>query len=113
MISRKKLKKILFFFMFLNCCIVLSITSISLSTDCWVLARPYRKQPLSDKTIKSFSSEYVSNKTSGEDHFLADLSEIDEDSILLPLDISYYKNDCKRFNGRIRLNVFIFNFKLF
>ena len=102
MVNRKKLKQILFFFMFFNCCIVLSITSISLSTDYWVLVRPYRKQPLIDlKTTKS--SEHVSSSVNKDDDYLLGVSSaIDEDSVLLPFDFSNSKNDCKRYNGKIR-----------
>ena len=107
MINRKKLKQLLFFFMFINCCIILSITSISLSTDYWVIARPYRKQPLINPLIDyKTTREYFSSLTSQEDYFLG-VSFTDEDSILLPLDLSKSKNGCKRYNGKIRSEWFL------
>jgi hypothetical protein len=43
MINRKKMQQFLFIAMFFNCCLIIFITSISISTEYWVYARPYRQ----------------------------------------------------------------------
>jgi hypothetical protein len=44
-LNQKKLQQIVFFLIFLNCCIIICITAVSTFTDYWVLVRPYRLLP--------------------------------------------------------------------
>ena len=112
MVNRKKLQQLLFLTIFVNCCLVLLITSISVSTDYWVIAKPIRHLPpdenwkLSLPVIKN-SSLYknITSELSKVIEETSDYFESDEDSKLyLPIDLA--KKDCKRYSGKIRFGLF-------
>lgn len=115
MINRKKLQQILFLVIFVNCCLVLLITSISLGTENWIIAKPIRQ--ISDSNLDSSwkislpaiknSSLYknISFELSRAIEETNDYFGSDEDSELyLPIDLA--KNDCKRYNGKIKFGLF-------
>ena len=116
MINRYKIQQILFLIVFLNCCAILCLTIISMSTDHWVTARPYRKMPsfkkfnsiLKHQSTTTKSSDIVSGSNlvhlDNDDEYLSS-DEIDEDDTLLPIDL-HAKNDCKRYSGKIRFGLF-------
>lgn len=43
--NRKNIQRALFLAILANCCLVIVITSVALSTENWVIVRPYRQQP--------------------------------------------------------------------
>ena len=129
MVNRKKLQQIIFLSIFINCCIVILITSISVSTDYWVVARPIRQLPadlillnklnslhtsLPGATLKNVSQNHdkhvVGNLTTqlsqAIDENNSDYFDSDEDDQLAILPIDLAKNDCKRYMGKIRFGLF-------
>ena len=118
MINRKKLQQVLFLAIFVNCCLVLLITSVSVSTENWVIARPVRQLPNSNfdgswklslpalknsslfKNISLELSKAIEFDKAIEDYFGSD----EDDELYLPIDLA--KNDCKRYNGKIKFGLF-------
>ena len=108
MINAHKLQPCLFFLVFLNCCLILCLTSVSLSTSHWVVVRPYRKFPPSSTTKKAAHSEstpIISTFDSDELYYAALSNALEEDEALLPFDLHALK-DCKRYTGKIRFGLF-------
>ena len=114
--------------MLINCCIVLCITSISISTDYWVIVRPYRQLPSSHIILNNnlFDSSTTTTKSSQDltatnlvalaqssnlnvndntdylNSLFGSSSEEDDD---YPIDL-HAKKDCKRHMGKIRFGLF-------
>lgn len=106
--SSNKLQHSIFLISFLICCVVFLITIISLTTENWVIVRPYRQirtpdaQSIKNQIIQTFNSS-LQNLTMNE---IPDFSFVDdsiEDEQIIDL-IS--KIDCKRFHGFIKFGLF-------
>jgi hypothetical protein len=72
-LNQKKLQQIVFFLIFLNCCIIICITAVSTFTDYWVLVRPYRRlpkdfvmAPLSSQSTQKPASAMTTTSTSSQ-----------------------------------------------
>ena len=124
MANRKKLQQIIFIMIFVNCCLVILITSVSVSTDYWVTARPIRQLPpdlillnklnflhqaLTTLPVKNNDSFYydknISLQLSRAIEDTSDYFDSDEDDEhFLPIDLA--KKDCKRYSGKIRFGLF-------
>ena len=125
MINRKKLQQILFLVMSLNCCIILCITSISTSTDYWVIVRPVRQlspsliiynnngdsdtqvKQLNNKSTPSYMLPLITQAslTNNDNDYIAAFTSSEEEDELLPIDL-HAKKDCKRYSGKIRFGLF-------
>lgn len=131
MVNRKKLQQCLFITMFFNSCLIIFITSISISTDYWVFVRPFRQTFANTILIESTGgSKVVDSKkdasqsaTAGSSSSLSngtwnetttnlidligdiDIDEEHDEEDLLPIDL-YASKDCKRYNGKIRFGLF-------
>ncbi len=129
MIKRKKLQQVIFFIMFLNCFIIVCVTCLSLSSEHWVLVKPYRQNYLKldekflsdansefiDKNSKSFIYDqngspklllHLMQKMENRDlNYYGDLLDSSENENIMPIDLHAKKN-CKRYNGKIQFGLF-------
>ncbi len=130
MFNLKYIERFFYIVILLNCCILFCITSISISTEYWVIVRPYKKQILNRKLSTEISSSItrlpdvlsitndtrniaqinVQNDELDDDRILDEYYEVFSDSVdekesLLPFDLHALK-DCKRYTGKIRFGLF-------
>lgn len=106
--SSSKLHHSIFLINFLICCVVFLITIISLTTEYWVIVRPYRQiqtpdvQSIKDQIIQTLNSSFQ-NLTINE---IFDFSLIDDNSEDEQIIDLISKIDCKRFQGFIKFGLF-------
>jgi hypothetical protein len=86
MTDKRTIQKILFIFLFINCCLIVIFTAFSLSTDQWVIVRPIRK--------------VFYNSSPKQSNFIFD-STLDYNKESLPVDL-HARKGCERFNGKIK-----------
>lgn len=87
---------------FLNCCFILTLTSVALASDYWVIIDPY----LSDSYTVFILENTFKLMNSSE---LADNQEIiyfNDEKYLMPLDYLDEINDCQNTQSGIRLGMF-------
>lgn len=112
MLSRKKIQQVLYVVMLLNTLVVMVITGVSMSTEYWVLARPYRQIFFTGSTR---ITEVITAHTSDNSSSIETLDEWEDrdDEDFWPIDL-YEKKDCKRYNGKVRFGLFkgvwVFNY---
>ena len=105
----KHTERAIFFLIFINYCVILFISSISISTNHWVVVNPYRGKTLStvsqrNKLLNSstqfnlldFKNESIENY---------DFYYVMNEDKLLPFDLDELR-DCKRYTGKIRFGLF-------
>lgn len=110
--SRKRIQQVIYLLIFLNSMTVMLVTCISMSSEHWVVARPYRQvfldavQDLKTARLKSTSNSTPFNLTNQTvNHWKTNDEEDNDDDDFLPIDL-YEKKDCKRYNGKIRFGLF-------
>lgn len=132
--DRKKLQHGLFLVIFLNSIIVMIITIISMSTEYWVIARPYRQiffDSISEsKATKSTTTTrrlVIQTRSSNENRVVGGVvfvssylnatdvvavvtnqtseDEEEEEEDFWPIDL-YERKNCKRYYGKIRFGLF-------
>lgn len=89
MTDKKKIQKSLFIISCLNCCLIVILISISLSTDQWVIVKPIRK----------VSYEALQSKPMQSNSILDSNFENYKES--LPIDL-HGRIGCERFKGKIK-----------
>ena len=111
--SRKRIQQLIYLVIFLNSMTVMIVTCISMTSEHWVVARPYRQvfldavQDLRTARLKSTSntSSRFNLTTNNQTNENKEEDEDEDDDDFWPIDL-YEKNDCKRYNGKIRFGLF-------
>ena len=113
--NKKKIERFLFVGIFLNCCIVICITSVSLATENWTIVRPYRLLPATNINIEKNEDSSVLDtfnqnlpNSNNQNDYLFDIKDSSEEK--QDFDTELFHNlhstkDCKRYNGIIKLGL--------
>lgn len=108
MFKSKHAEKAIFVLIFINHCIILSITSISISTSHWVVVNPYRGLPseMTPQKSNDSNSTWLSSFDLTNDRYENyDFYYVMNEDKLLPFDLDGLR-DCRRYTGKIRFGLF-------